>query len=563
MSFVRTPAIALVVLLALAFAASASASVAITNFKVTPSTTQAGAHPDVTIDTSFSDNPSSDDAKSVGVVLPQGLVGDPSAADRCSASAFAADTCPASSKVGTTTSNVTATIVLVDVPQTVTGDVYNLQPQGSEAARLGVVLRPSLPGAAKVFLQSAVSVGPDTGYGLRTVFDGLPRTAAGLPIRVDSMQLVLAGKAAHGSFMTNPTGCGEARSTATVTAYDSPGSSSASSSFTPTGCDKEPFAPSLSGSVGGTGQTKRGVSPTLTTVVSTSVGDANPSRVKVVLPPSIGANLTVISRTCAPELFAAGNCPADARVGTATASSPLLPRPLSGPVILTADSATSAPELAVQLGPPVPLTLIGAVQLLPGGITNTFDGIPDLPLSRFELTLDGGGGRNTGQLLNNADLCRADTPLGLKGEILAHSGATANVTAQLEPSGCESIIVSAGPGKPRGKLTLRFRHRRGTLTARFSSSAPLRRVRLALPKSLRKPTKHGLRVKGGKKSLHGRTLSISTKKKAVSLRWTGLKPGRSLARRLKKHPRLMFVARVTSASGKTTRLRLGVRPTVR
>ena len=49
MSAVRTPAIALVVLLALAIPASASASVSITNFKVTPSTTQAGAHPDLTI----------------------------------------------------------------------------------------------------------------------------------------------------------------------------------------------------------------------------------------------------------------------------------------------------------------------------------------------------------------------------------------------------------------------------------------------------------------------------------------------------------------------------------
>src|SRR3954453_14429314 len=111
---VRTPAIALVVLLALALPAAASASVSVTNFKVTPSTTQAGGHPDVTIDTAFALSPTSDDVKSVGVVLPQGLVGDPNAAARCSAAAFAADSCPATSKVGTTTANVTATVVLVE-----------------------------------------------------------------------------------------------------------------------------------------------------------------------------------------------------------------------------------------------------------------------------------------------------------------------------------------------------------------------------------------------------------------------------------------------------------------
>src|SRR6476661_5342614 len=140
---VRTPAIALVVMLALALPAAASASVSITSFKVTPSTTQAGAHPDLTVDTAFSLTPTSDDVKSVGVLLPQGLVGDPNAADRCSASAFAADNCPATSKVGTTTASVTATILLVETPQQVTGDVYDLQPQGSEPARLGIVLRPS------------------------------------------------------------------------------------------------------------------------------------------------------------------------------------------------------------------------------------------------------------------------------------------------------------------------------------------------------------------------------------------------------------------------------------
>src|SRR5690349_10505786 len=92
---VRTPLAALAVLFALAIPASASASVSITSFKVTPSTTQAGAHPDLTIDTGFSLDPTSDDVKSVGVLLPQGLVGDPNAADRCSAAMFAADTCPA------------------------------------------------------------------------------------------------------------------------------------------------------------------------------------------------------------------------------------------------------------------------------------------------------------------------------------------------------------------------------------------------------------------------------------------------------------------------------------
>ena len=565
----RTPAIALAVLLALALLpASALASVSITSFKVTPSTTQAGAHPDVTIDTAFSLNPTSDDVKSVGVVLPQGLVGDPNAAARCPIASFTADNCPATSKVGTTTAQVTATVALVETPQTVNGDVYSLQPQGDEPARLGIVLRPTAGGVLpldKVFLQSAVTSGPQTNYGLLTTFDGLPRNSGGLETRVNSMKLVLSGKAARGPFMTNPTSCREAVSTATVTSYDDANSpKTATSSFTPTGCDAEPFSPSLTGSVGGSGQTARGLSPTLTTVVSTNVGDANPSRVVVTLPPSVAANLALVSRQCVASVFAAGNCPPESRVGSATASSPLLPKALTGPVIFTQTASTAEPALAVVLGPPVPLTLIGTVSLAPGALGNTFDGIPDLPLSRFELTIDGGGGRNTGLVVNTADLCRAGTPLTVKGQLTAQSGRTASTTSELEPSGCESITVGAGPGKPRGKLTLRFRKKRGTLTASFTSPGKLKRVRLTLPKSFRNPArKRHLRVKGGKGKIRGRVLTITSSRKSVSVRWTRLRPGRSLARRLKKHPRLVFVATVTPATGKATRLRLGVRPSVR
>src|SRR4051794_30388459 len=89
---VRTPAVALAVMLALALLpASALAAVSVTSFSVTPSTTQAGAHPDVTIDPAFSLNPTGDDVKAVGVLLPQGLVGDPNAATRCPIASFTAD----------------------------------------------------------------------------------------------------------------------------------------------------------------------------------------------------------------------------------------------------------------------------------------------------------------------------------------------------------------------------------------------------------------------------------------------------------------------------------------
>ena len=106
MRAVRLPLVCLTAcLLAVAAPAAASASAQLTNVKLTPSTTQAGAHPDVTVDLAFSVS-SGDDVKSVAVVLPQGLVGDPSAADRCTEAKFKDDACPAGSQVGTQTATV-------------------------------------------------------------------------------------------------------------------------------------------------------------------------------------------------------------------------------------------------------------------------------------------------------------------------------------------------------------------------------------------------------------------------------------------------------------------------
>src|SRR4051812_31757059 len=119
MQHLRTLACALGCGVALATPASAGAAVSITSASLTPSTTQAAAHPDVTITTAFGglgDSASGDDVKTVRAVLPQGLLGDPNAAARCTPADFAADACPADTKVGTTTVNTTAKVLLVDVP---------------------------------------------------------------------------------------------------------------------------------------------------------------------------------------------------------------------------------------------------------------------------------------------------------------------------------------------------------------------------------------------------------------------------------------------------------------
>jgi hypothetical protein len=563
-------ALALGAAAAAVFPAAASAAASVTSFSVTPNTTQAGGHPDLVVDTSLASNPDTDDVKSLNVVLPQGLVGDPRSAGRCAQSAFLGDACPADSRVGVTT--VTATVL--GVPQDSAGDVYSLQPLGSEPARLGIIVRPTLGPMPldKIFLQSPVTVGPETNFGLSTTFDNLPRQVSGIDIRTDRLKLTLFGQVAHGPFISNPTYCHSAIATATITSYDAPGSSSASGGFTPTGCDREPFAPQLLGAVATTAGATPGKPVGVQTTIALPAGQANLRTAVVKLPKTLSSNTAVLSAACTLEQQAsAGGCPDSSRVGSARTVSPLLAAPLGGKVFLAA-TTTGLPKLQVVFTGALALKLDGNVDIS-NGVATTFDGLPDVPLSRFDLTLD----RSSALLTTDSDLCRPGGAVVAAATLTAQSGRVLNVDAPLPSTGC------GGPTKPKGTVSLSFRRGVGTLRASFGAgrgAGLLRKLRLALPGGLtalggRRGLARIVATAGGKRvatrllKLRGRTLTIDLGRRGgattLNIRWVGLKPSASLARKLgsartRRSLRLTLVPRVTDTTGRGTSLRLRVRP---
>jgi hypothetical protein len=66
-----------------------------------------------------------------------------------------------------------------------------------------------------------------------------------------------------------------------------------------------------------------------------------------------------------------------------------------------------------------------------GALRNTFPAVPDVPLSSFNLKLNGG---KHGLLVNNRNLCtgtsRAQTA------VTGHNGRTAKGSPKLQPAGC-------------------------------------------------------------------------------------------------------------------------------
>lgn len=130
--------LALAVVLAALAPGRADAALSVASVAASPSTTQAGAHPDLALTISLGG--AQDNIRDLTIHLPKGLVGNPQAVGTCTQAQFAADGCPADSQVGTTSIDATVTqtvlVVPVTVDQDVAGQVFNLAPNAGEPARL-------------------------------------------------------------------------------------------------------------------------------------------------------------------------------------------------------------------------------------------------------------------------------------------------------------------------------------------------------------------------------------------------------------------------------------------
>lgn len=508
----RIRALALASGILLATAGAAQAAPTLSPVTAAPASTAAGTHSDFTVSFTVNDI-GSDDVKTLRIDLPPGLVGNPQATKgTCSHAQFLADSCPASTKVGTTSVVADVTVLVLPVTLTIPGDVYNIATTGGEAARLGIVLRPSLLGLIaqpKQFLESP-AVLRSTDGGLTSVVENIPRTAStsvgteDLTIRQQSLTL-LGKTSGGGAFETNPTSCAPAKTTVTIGTYAG-ATASGAGSFTPTNCDALPFAPRVAGTVGQTRDDVRvGGHPKTVVTVTQAVGEANAETVQVALPRGLGADARTLPNACPVANYAAGTCAANAVVGSARAESPLLAAPLTGPVTYVAPG-TGLPQLRVALRGPISVDLVGNITFADGGrLVNTFDGIFDVPLTRFVLTVDAGP---NSPILVSRDLCEPGYG-ALDGTFTAHSGKVATAAADATLPGCDQVrapkvtarLGELGTGHPVLKLHA------------TSADRPLSGLKLTLPSGLTlargAAKKIGRSVSGTKVAARGRALTLT------------------------------------------------------
>ena len=371
---------------------------------------KAGAFSPLHMDIGRSDG--NQELKGVDVTLPPGLTAKlagvrycpetslAAAAANSGAAEAAAPSCPASSLIG----RADIAAGSGPAPIQIGGKVFLAGPYKGAPLSLAVVT-PAMAGPfdlGAVVVRVALFVDPRTAQ-VRAVSDPIPHVYGGALLDIRSV----AVKLDRPDFSLNPTNCSRfafggsaARRRAQTRSTRLPSSRRRSRCRSrPVGCDALDFAPKLF--LRTFGATRRAKNPKLRATLIARPGDANIGRAAVTLPRSLFLDQSSISNVCTRVQFAAHNCPKDSVYGYAQADTPLLDGPLKGPVYLRSSDNT-LPDLVAALHGQVDVELAGRTDSVHGRIRNTFDAVPDVPVSKFTLTLRGGP---DGLLVNSRNLC--------------------------------------------------------------------------------------------------------------------------------------------------------------
>ncbi len=390
------------------------------------SSTQAGAHPDLTTSIAFNTVDAtgslSGDPKEVTDDLPPGFAGDLVDTQSCSTERFSVRECPVGSQVGV----VTLTLTEYHKPRVTTLlPLYNLAPNPGELAKLAFY-------ALNIFaVEGEVSLNPSN-YGLKTVFhntdespaelDDVSLTLWGVPAQADHNALRwkeegqgighfgLTSDAAPVPFFTNPTACsGEALDAVfTASSWESPEASvrEAMSIGPILGCDGVEMEPTLT-AVPTTNHAYAPSGLNLKTSIPQTYGNpeglatSTLNRAVVTLPegmtvnPSAGAGLAACTQAeyeAEPVQPVPGvGCPSTAKLGSVEIVTPSLKESVIG-------SVYAAEPYDNQFGSLLALYIVARIpergvlvkvagEVVPdpvtGRLVTTFSDLPPLPFSTF------------------------------------------------------------------------------------------------------------------------------------------------------------------------------------
>jgi hypothetical protein len=318
--------------------------------------------------------------------------------------------CPAASQIGRTLAGAGVGPSLAYAP----GKVYLAGPyHGSNLSMVAITAGVVGPfDIGTVVIREGFKIDPETAE----VFidsrgsDPIPHIIKGIPVHLRDIRAYVD----RPQFVLNPTDCTKTSTASTLLGSGLDFGSEAddrpvtvSTPFQAADCASLPFDPKLGLRL--IGKTNRGAHPAFrATLKMNGIGEAGIARAQVTLPRSEFIENAHFNTICTRAQFKAGagngaQCPAGSIYGKATAITPILGEPLSGPVFLRS-SEHQLPDLVVALhNAQVDFDLVGRVDSVNGGIRNTFEAAPDAPVSSFVLEMQGG---KKGLFVNSTNLCK-------------------------------------------------------------------------------------------------------------------------------------------------------------
>jgi hypothetical protein len=314
---------------------------------------------------------------------------------------------------------------------------------GTVVVREGLAVNPE---TAEVFVDAAGST-------------AIPHIIEGIPLHLRDVRIFVDRPA----FVRNPTSCKPSSTAATVIGSGTDFNSEAddhpvtvTTRFQAADCASLAFKPNLKLSL--TGQTKRTGNPAVKAVLTQPTGaNANIAGSTVILPRGEFIDNSHINNPCTRVQFNSGKvpgegCPSKSILGTAKATTPLLEKPLEGPVYFRSNGGErELPDLVVVLRGQIEIRLVGFIDSVGKKhaevrrVRTRFQNVPDAPVSRFELKLAGG---KTGLLENSENLCKGKHLATLK--LAGQNGKAENTNSPIQTS-CKRKAAKVRAHSPGSK----------------------------------------------------------------------------------------------------------------
>jgi hypothetical protein len=281
----------------------------------------------------------------------------------------------------------------------VSGRVFLTEAYGS-GAEYGLAIEvPAVAGPidlGNVVVRARVDVDPETAK-LRVVSDSLPRMLQGIPLQLRDVRVNID----RPGFTVNPTSCEPSKVDGTLHAVGG-GSVDRSSRFQVGECAGLAFTPRLGMRLAGRKQMRSGGHPVLRATLRQGDGQANVERAKVTLPPNVvldSKNSVDPELLCGYDAAQRADCPASSVIGKASLKTPLLNKPLSGPVHFVQGIRFGKDGTRIRTLPTLLVKLRGEVAINLRSKTDTdsrdrlvsiFPTVPDARAGRFDLQINGG-----------------------------------------------------------------------------------------------------------------------------------------------------------------------------